>query len=277
MKRIINKPKFKVSIVVLNYLNYKDTIECVESALNQSYPIQKIVIVDNGSNNQSVQEIKKYYTDNEKIRIICLAKNLGFAKGNNIGIRYAREKTGADFVLVVNNDTKFIDADYIQTLIKSYDAKTGVIGSAIQLLDGSIQDEYKCVFDLRQCLLYYLNLFSANKGSSFDFQIDNSNATEILHGSSLLFTPLFFQYYKGFYPRTFLHREEEILYLMCMYKKLRQKYVPSTVILHKEDQSSKLSFNNDLRVIKRYQYQSYKYVLFWIIKCKLRRRKWDGN
>lgn len=272
MKSTVNKQKFRVSIVVLNYLNYKDTIECVDSALNQNYLIQKIIIVDNGSDNQSVEEIKKYYINNKKIKFICLTKNLGFAKGNNIGIQYAREREGADFVLVVNNDTKFVDVNYVRILIENYDPKTGVIGSAIQLLDGSIQNEHKGWFDLRQCLLYYLNLFSAKRGSSFDFQIGKRNGPKILQGSSLLFTPSFFQYYKGFYPRTFLYHEEEILYLMCVYKKLRQKYVSSTAILHKEDRSSRLSYNNDMHVKTLYQYQSYKYVLLWIIKCKLTRK-----
>lgn len=272
MKKRINEQNFKVAIVVLNYLNYKDTIECVESAMHQNYPILKIVIVDNGSDNQSVIEIRKYFRSNKKIKIIHLVENIGFAKGNNVGIHYARDKVGADFVLVVNNDTKFIDANYISALLESYDKKVGIIGSTIQLLDGSIQDEYKSILDLRQCLLCYLNLFSAKRGSSFDFRIDKSNATKMLHGSALLFTPSFFRYYRGFYPRTFLYLEEEILYLMCVYRELQQKYVTTTVILHKEDQSSKLSYNNDVSIKKQYMYQSYKYVLFWIIKCRLRKK-----
>lgn len=262
-----------VSIVVLNYLNYKDTIECVDSALAQNYKIKRIIVIDNGSHNESARILKKYYNKNSRVKIIILEKNLGFAKGNNVGICYARKELKSSFVLVVNNDTKFIDPNYINILISNYEYDVGVIGSQILLADGRVHDTNQSTLELRQCLMNYLNLFSLCKGSSFDFPVDNSNGAKILHGCALLFTPSYFRYFDGFYPRTFLYHEEEILYLMCRYKNLRQKYVSSTQIFHKEDQSSKLSFGNETFIKKQYQYSSYKYVLFWIIKCRLLRRE----
>lgn len=273
MNRVAKTKNFRLSVVILNYLNYKDTIECAESVLRQKYPMQRIIIVDNGSHNDSVFKLKEQYKKNDKIKIISLNKNLGFAKGNNVGIRYAREKEKADFVLVVNNDTKLVDENYLDILIKYYDQSVGILGSRIQLKSGNIQSEIKRVLDLKQCVLLYLNMFSTIKGSCFDFVVDRRNKKRILHGCSLLFTPSFFEYYKGFYPRTFLYHEEEILYLMCKYKGLQQKYVLDTTIFHKEDQSSQLSFGNKEFVKKQYECQSYKYVIYWLIKFKLLGKK----
>lgn len=267
------KKEYKVAIVILNYLNYKDTIECVNSALQQTYKIEKIIIVDNGSDNCSMIRLKRHYKENAKVKVIALKNNVGFARGNNVGIDYARKKTKVDFVLVVNNDTKFIDNEYLDKLIKAYEPGVGIIGSQILLPSGYVQDRCSCMLNMRECMLDYLNKFSFQRGGSFDFQINSSDRVEVLHGCALLFTPAFFKYYRGFYPKTFLYHEEEILYLMCRCKSLRQKYVVTTTIFHKEDQSSKLSFSNDFIIKEKYQYQSYKYVLLWILKCRLLRKE----
>lgn len=269
MNSVFNKRIYRVSIVILNYLNFCDTIECVESVLRQNYPIQSVIVVDNGSLNQSAQKLRRHYQRNRKVTVISIDQNIGFAKGNNVGIRYARKKHGAEFVLVVNNDTKFIEDNYITALLEGYDVNVGIIGSRILLQDGSIQDESNGIFDLKQCILNYLNLFSLNKGTSFDFYVDKSKGAKMLHGCALLFTPSFFKYYQGFYPRTFLYHEEEILYLMCKFKGLEQRYVSETMIFHKEDRSSKQSFANDKMIKRKYQFQSYKFVLFWLVKYEL--------
>ena len=101
----------RVAIVVLNYLNYADTIECVDSILKMKYSLCGIVIVDNASYNGAYQKLKAVYKNRNGIHIIKTQKNLGYAKGNNCGISYARKRLKADYVLVVNNDTVFIDKE----------------------------------------------------------------------------------------------------------------------------------------------------------------------
>ena len=98
----------KISIVILNYINYKDTIECIESIFEMNYRYEGIVVVDNNSENESVKILNKKYKDNKKIIIVKARHNYGFAKGNNIGICIARRKFHTDFVFVVNNDTVFV-------------------------------------------------------------------------------------------------------------------------------------------------------------------------
>lgn len=260
----------RVAIVVLNYLNYMDTIECVDSILKMEYPICGIVIVDNGSKNDSYTRLKKKYAKEKKVSLIANKKNLGFARGNNEGIFYARKKLKADFVLVVNNDTVFIEKNYIKSMIQKYEPGVGVIGSKIVLKNGSVQPEMVGYLDFKDIISCNLNMVSLRYGSCFDFPLNQGKATIFLHGCALMFTPDFFKAYKGFYKRTFLYGEEDILYFMCKCKNLRQVYNTETKIYHKEDQSSLMSFQNDKLIHNRYALRSRKYILLWKIKYEIR-------
>ncbi len=255
----------KVAIVILNYLNYPDTIACLDSIKKLSYPLCGVVIVDNGSANDSCVEL---HSKIKKMRDVCLIrakKNVGYARGNNIGIDYARKRLGAEFVLVINNDTIFIQSDYIERLLASYRKNVAVIGSKILLKDG-IQLPCYVSYGVRDCVFQYLNMISASHGACFSFEISEHKKDYMLQGSALLFTPYFFKFYSGFSPRTFLYGEENILYFMCKCKGLRQKYAGSAEIYHKEDQSSELSFGNDQDIIQKYIRQSWKYVIWWSLR-----------
>lgn len=266
----------KVAIVVLNYLNYRDTRECVNSILKMHYQICGIVVVDNGSNNESYEELKKFYKNQGKVWVIASKRNRGYAKGNNLGINFARRKLKANFVLVVNNDTVFIDKEYIRALLGRYEPGVGVIGSRILLKDRNEQYPIVSYLGLKDSVKRYINMLSKKYGSNFEFATNQGESTTILHGCTLLFTPDFFKWYEGFYKRTFLYGEEGILYLMCRYKGLKQIYVPEAEIYHKEDRSSLMSFGNDKRVIEKYALQSEKYLILWIIKYRLKYKKYQG-
>jgi len=161
----------KVAIIVLNYNGWKDTIECLESVLRNDYPNYQVIVVDNGSSNNSMEYIKTwadgkqevltpkpshplyhlshppvkkpvpyiYYTREEAEKggdfeleerltkewqkqskffgnkeliptsiypliFIQTGENLGFAGGNNVGIRYTLEKNDFDSIVLLNND-----------------------------------------------------------------------------------------------------------------------------------------------------------------------------
>lgn len=157
----------RVAIVVLNYLNYKDTIECVNSALEMDYFICGIVIVDNGSHNNSYLMLDKTYQETKKVHLISLKKNQGYARGNNRGIIYAQKVLKADFVLVVNNDTVFIEKNYIDILLNNYKKGVGVIGSKILLKDGKEQSPMSVYLDFKDSIARYINMLSKKKWKLF--------------------------------------------------------------------------------------------------------------
>jgi len=100
----------KVFIVVLNWNGYKDTIECLKSLEKIPEKIE-IVVVDNASTDDSVEKLKKL------AEVIENKSNLGFSGGNNVGIKYALEN-GADFVMIINNDT-LVDKNIISEFLRS--------------------------------------------------------------------------------------------------------------------------------------------------------------
>lgn len=262
----------RVAIVILNYLNYEDTIECIDSILCMQYSICGIVIVDNYSTNNSYEILKAKYNGIDMIKVISSGSNLGYAKGNNIGIAYARKYFHAEFVLVANNDTIFNDKSYVEGLLKEYHPGVGVLGGKIILNDGREQHGLTDYRGFRATALRYLNMLSLQCGSSFDFVIDRTKPIVVLHGCALMFTPDFFKKYKGFYKRTFLYREEVILYYMCQCAGLQQVYIPNVSIYHKEGGASFMSFQKEKSYISKYVFHGEKYAIWWEFKYYIMRR-----
>lgn len=117
-----------ISIIVLNWNGKSDTLSCLHSLQSQQYSPHRIIVVDNGSTDGSVYEIKAHYP---KLTIIETGKNLGYAEGNNVGIRCALEHN-ADYILLLNNDTT-VAPDLLDQLVNAaqQNPDTGVFGATL--------------------------------------------------------------------------------------------------------------------------------------------------
>lgn len=117
-----------VVIVVLNWNRREDSAECLESLRAVMYPRHKVLLVDNGSVDDSVTFLRERFPD---VTFVENGRNLGFAEGSNVGIRLALEM-GADFVLLLNNDTT-VEADFLTKLVAAArgDRSIGVVGPRI--------------------------------------------------------------------------------------------------------------------------------------------------
>jgi len=122
-----NRPK--IYIVLLNWNGYDLTRECIFSLLNIKYNNYEVIVVDNGSDDDSYSKLYREF--GEKVDFIKNEKNLGFAEGNNAGIKYSVEK-GADYLLILNNDT-IVDELFLDKMIDyaECDSKIGILGSKI--------------------------------------------------------------------------------------------------------------------------------------------------
>ena len=101
-----------VGIVVLNWNGLHDTLECLESLSDMAYTNCEILVVDNGSTDGSPEAIQERYPG---VHLLRNARNLGFAGGNNAGIRKALED-GAEMVWLLNNDT-IVEKDALSHLV----------------------------------------------------------------------------------------------------------------------------------------------------------------
>ena len=118
----------KVFIVILNYNGNTVIKKCLASVFKINYPNFEVVFVDNNSSDGSLELAK---TNFSKANFIKNTQNLGYAAGNNIGIRFSLERM-ADYVLVLNNDTE-VDADFLIRLIvvAESDKRIGLLSPVI--------------------------------------------------------------------------------------------------------------------------------------------------
>jgi hypothetical protein len=102
----------KVVVIILNWNGLNDTLECLTSVFRLDYPEFEVIVVDNGSSDESVETIRCKFP---QVILIENRKNLGFTGGNNVGMRYAM-KHGADYVWLLNNDT-VVETDSLAKLV----------------------------------------------------------------------------------------------------------------------------------------------------------------
>ncbi|MFH1386213.1 MAG: glycosyltransferase family 2 protein [bacterium] len=128
----INSHGSKVYIIVLNWNGWQDTIECLASLLKLNYPNFQIIIVDNGSTDDSVTRIKAWIAGKNSCVLLEAKENLGFAAGNNVGLRYALDRNDFGYAWLLNNDT-VVEPDALRYLVRRMREKpgAGICGSAV--------------------------------------------------------------------------------------------------------------------------------------------------
>lgn len=271
--------------VILHYRTSNDTIECIKSIqkLEGDY---KIVIVDNASQNGSIERVEALFANNDEIVIIKNTKNLGFAAGNNIGYAYARTQIKADMIAVLNNDIVIKQKDFINRIFELYrNSQFHIAGpDIVSLVDGHHQSpvvekinsiskankelfKYRILRIINKIGLYELMTRQPKKELNRISVADPMRYQEnvILHGSFVIFSPLYVSEEEcAFRPDTFMYMEEPILYEYCMLKNYKTVFDPSIVIYHKEDSSTnslydaayakrEFVFKNMIRSLKIYR------------------------
>ncbi len=220
-----------VAIVLINWNNYQDTLECIASIQHSTYKNIEIIVVDNNSQNNSVQILKNKA---KEINLILSNENTGFTGGNNIGIAYAR-KINAEFIFLLNNDT-LIEKLAIEELVLASKAhnKVGIFTPKIFFHpDRHLIWSAGTVYDRKKLM-----------GMNFSYKRnDNSELDEIRDldyavGCALLIRSSVIQKIGALTEDYFATWEDVDFGLRAKEAGFRILYVPSSTIWHKESSSS---------------------------------------
>jgi len=238
----------KVFVVILNFNGGDITVECINSLLKQK--LEKIeltiVVVDNGSSDNSAKAISNIHDLRSKIQILRNKENLGFTGGCNEGMRYAL-KSGADYILLLNNDT-VVDENLITNLVEK--AKPDMVGAVVPKIYFEKgyefhKEKYK-KDDLGKIIWYaggemdFDNLIGKNIGvDEVDRgQFDITRETELATGCCILLKKETLNAVGLFDDEYFLYYEDADLTQRIREKGFKIIYEPSAVVWHKNAESS---------------------------------------
>ena len=258
-----------VSIIILNWNGWSDTIECLESIYQLNYSNYRVIVVDNNSSDDSVQKINdyamgklevksnffKYNPTNKPIKIISdgeyseleknstinkqliLIKNddnYGFAKGNNIGIDFALKNLNPTYILLLNNDT-VVDKDFLKILVQEgeNDPAIGLLGPKMYYYDNP--NVIWCIggkIDWKLARGLHVGINETDTG-----QYDEKMNFDYINGSAILIKRRVLDEIGLLDEKFFLYFEETDLALRASKKGYNSTYIPNAKIWHKVSKS----------------------------------------
>ncbi len=215
----------KIAVILLNYNNNKDTVECVNSLLRGSI-VPFIYIVDNNSKKKNIHTI---FEGTKDLQVQYSKINLGFGNGNNIGINEVLSRECFEHILILNNDT-VVEKDTLEILVNNLDEETAMTTCKINY------------FDEPEIVWYGGGEFNPYKGKPqiCDFgklaNKEGANKEKFVSfasGCAMMFRADVLRQLGGFDTRFFMYVEDVELSLRVLKAGYKIKYIPSTRILHK--------------------------------------------
>ncbi|MEM2297748.1 MAG: glycosyltransferase family 2 protein [Ignisphaera sp.] len=260
----------KIGFAILNYNNYQDTIDCVNSLLsclyqkeNQGIAQVKILIIDNCSSNNSINQIQSFIktlnlNSDISLHLLKLDRNYGYAGGNNLGLKYLFEKNNCDVVFVVNNDLLFHKVS-LRELMENIRINNECLFGAL------LYDRCKGAYIYGGAIFNEIYFHSRNVYLPSKISTLNKREMFYLTGAFLGFTKAIYQSLGGFLEDYFLYFEE--LEYFYRYKKIFKKFpevkvLESWVVIHKIGGSTGQSINLSKKSLLSEYYSARARILF---------------
>jgi GT2 family glycosyltransferase len=231
----------KVGIVILNWNNYDDTFNCVQSLSTITYNNYQIIVVDNGSDDSSIDHLQEHFNN---ITVIKLSHNMGYASGNNVGGNYALHED-CKYICILNNDT-LVGNNFIEPMVMILEDKpyVGVVGPLICNSNGDI-DNYPAIS--KPTLIYKMFIYNHIIYNIYHYIIKHTNketqsSKEVyaVCGACFLIRSSLFSSIGLFDEYTFLYEEEYILGEKLKRLGYKVIYEPYSRIIHKGSGSTNM-------------------------------------
>jgi len=231
-----------VVISLLNFNGKKNTLNCLKSLQNvrrDNFELT-IVVVDNASKEEF--DLKGGTIGDIHLVVVRNEKNLGFSGGHNVAIQYALEN-GADYVLILNNDT-YVDKNFLEELLRvgEKDNEIGILIPKIYFAPGFeyyrarySKEETGKVFWYAGGEMDWGNVIGRHKGvDEIDKgQFDKIELTDFATGCCMMVKRKVFEKVGMFDGKYFLYYEDNDLNIRAKKEGLKIVYVPKSVIWHK--------------------------------------------
>jgi GT2 family glycosyltransferase len=223
-----NKNLPLVSIITINYNNTKLTCDLINSIKKNKYINYEILVIDNASKKGNPLVIKEKYPE---IKLFLSPKNLGFAGGNNLGIKHAK----GDYIFLLNNDTEIVP-NTIGMLIQKLknDLKLGAVSPKIKYYSNPNMIQYAGSTQINHLTLRnkHIGNRQVDKGQH-DFERDTNYA----HGAAMMIPRKVVEIIGPMPESYFLYYEEIDWCEKIKNAGYRIRYIPSSVVYHKESMS----------------------------------------
>ncbi|CAM3947765.1 glycosyltransferase family 2 protein [Bacillus paramycoides] len=245
----------KVAVVILNYKNIKETLRAIEEFKEQTDEVE-IVVVDNDSQDESHNILSK----KRDIIYIQTNENLGYAKGNNVGIKYVVDNMDVNFIIVSNNDIHLPMKNTIamlKNIVGTLPSDWGYLGTTIKNIDGTLAQYYPKKHTTLVERFINTTLFGIplrklyNNITTKDLKTKGVFESEIVSGAFFLLNAKAVERIGAFDPYTFLYGEERIL-AKKYYEKGYKGFITSDVyVVHENAATTKkypsISYVNGLK------------------------------
>ncbi len=237
--------KLRVAIILVNWNGNNETLACLASLKSlTTYHLSLItIVVDNGSTDDSVVSIRKKFPD---VSVVENGQNLGFAGGNNVGVRRALE-WGADYIWLLNNDT-VVDKNALESLVDAFKQDTvGVVGSKIYFAPGCEYHKERYGRIDRGHVLWYAgglidwnNMYASHRGvDEVDKgQFDRTEETPFVTGCSMMVKKQVFEKIGLLDEKFFMYLEDLDFCLRAKQMGYILLYEPKSILWHKNAGSS---------------------------------------
>ncbi len=256
----------KVYIIVLNYNNWQDTIKCCESILMNDYQNYTLIVVDNASPDNSIKYLNKWCKTHKEVVLLSSDKNNGFSAGNNLGIKYAKQKGDFEYIWLLNNDTIIRKDTLSQMITCAINNDFSLCGSTLLFYDKptAIQAfgaSFNPIFAIQKHLLVHQH-FTKELVNNFD-----KNKIDYIVGASMLLDKRAIKVIDFMPEEYFIYFEEIDIATKCKRANLKYGVCQDAIVYHKESASidkedQKISYFSDFfamrnRVIFTKKYYPY--------------------